>query len=292
MKKTTRCLAVLLALFSVLFPAFTPALAQDTVQINGESFGWDGTRIVEPESTMDPYALPLADATDAFPTQYPVTREEYALCPGAEMEARVTCIQGEAPGPVIYVVAGVHGDERGAWYAGVLLEKATIQKGAFYVLAPANRLGAENGSRYVTDKQDLNRSFPGDPEGSKAQRLADAIYRDIEAVRPDLVLDLHEAIVYRADRDFLGSTLIYTSLDGMADYFFDLLFATQTGDICSAAFGYNGPGPEGSVNRAVTQGLGIPAVTVETFRGYPMERRVRDQLDIVAFSLRYYGMLP
>jgi len=45
------------------------------------------------------------------------------------------------------------------------------------------------------------------------------------------------------------------------------------------------------MNRTVTDQLKIPAITVETFRGFPMERRVSDQLKVVAYVLRYKGML-
>jgi predicted deacylase len=142
----------------------------------------------------------------------------------------------------------------------------------------------------VTGRQDLNRSFPGDPDGDEAQQLADAIFSDIRLRKPDIVLDLHEAIVMSQSRDFLGSTYIFTDLAGMEDLFFDLLFATQDGTICHNEFGYTGPGPDGSVNAEVTKRLHIPVITVETFRGFDIVRRVQDQLDTIGFVLDYYGM--
>lgn len=36
---------------------------------------------------------------------------------------------------------------------------------------------------------------------------------------------------------------------------------------------------------------GIPTITVETYRGYELERRIGDQLDIVEYVLRYYGLI-
>jgi hypothetical protein len=48
----------------------------------------------------------------------------------------------------------------------------------------------------------------------------------------------------------------------------DLLGATQNGEICSQAFDYFGPGPDGSINLAVTEQLTIPVITVgETYLG-------------------------
>ena len=199
-------------------------------------------------------------------------------------------IVGQDPGPTLYVAAGIHGDERAAWYAGLMLQSITIKAGTLYVLAPANAWGAQRNQRRVGE-DDPNRCFPGSETGTMAQRICYAIFHDIEEKQPELLLDLHEAIVYKEGRDFLGSTLIYTSLEGMEDLFFDLLFATQEGEVTSCPFGYNGPGPAGSMNRTVTDQLKIPAITVETFRGFPMERRVSDQLKVVAYVLRYKGML-
>ena len=93
------------------------------------------------------------------------------------------------------------------------------------------------------------------------------------------------------NRDFLGSSLIYTSLDKMSDMYLDMLMATETGELCSERFNFYGPGPVGSINNTVTTQLDIPTITVETYRGYPLERRIGDQLDIVEYVLTYYGLL-
>ena len=261
-----------------------------TVTIGGETFAYDGYRVLEPEVTFDIHTRTAHDFVPDFDAAYPVTRESYLLTPGADTETTVVKIVGQDPGPTLYVAAGIHGDERAAWYAGLMLQNITIQAGTLYVLAPANAWGAQRNQRRVGE-DDPNRCFPGSETGTMAQRICYAIFHDIEEKQPELLLDLHEAIVYKEGRDFLGSTLIYTSLEGMEDLFFDLLFATQEGEVTSCPFGYNGPGPAGSMNRTVTDQLKIPAITVETFRGFPMERRVSDQLKVVAYVLRYKGML-
>ena len=171
-----------------------------------------------------------------------------------------------------------------------MLQNVTIQAGTLYVLSPANAQGARLYRRTV-GTEDPNRCFPGSKTGTLAQQLCYAIFHDIEDKQPEILLDLHEAIVYTGGRDFLGSSLIYSSLTGMEDLFFDLLFDTQDGKVTSRPFSHNGPGPAGSMNRTVTELLAVPTITVETFRGFPMERRVSDQLKIVAYVLRYKGML-
>ena len=261
-----------------------------TVTIGGETFAYDGYRVLEPEVTFDIHTRTAHDFVADFDTVYPVTRESYLLTSGADTETTVVKIVGQDPGPTLYVAAGIHGNERAAWYAGLMLQKATIKAGTVYVLAPANAQGARLNRRTVGD-EDPNRCFPGDENGTEAQRICYAIFHDIEDKQPEILLDLHEAIVYSAGRDFLGSNLIYSSLTGMEDLFFDLLFDTQDGKVTSRPFNVNGPGPAGSMNRTVAEELGIPAITVETFRGFQMERRVSDQLKIVAYVLRYKGML-
>jgi len=138
---------------------------------------------------------------------------------------------------------------------------------------------------------DLNRQFPGKADGNIAEQLAYAIYNDIADKRPSLVLDLHEAISNVPENDFLGSSIIFTSLDGIADLFMDMYFATQMDELCSEPFNYFGPGPIGSINNTVTNKLGIPVITMETYRAYPLERRVMDHLALVGYVLKYISIV-
>ena len=261
-----------------------------TLTINGEAIKWDGYKAVEPRDDWDIWSMKLSDVGTFFGQTFDVEKSTYKLMEGELTETEVLHVRSNNEGPCVYVVGAVHGDERAAWYAALLLREATISCGDLYILAPANANGARNLTRYVTGRQDLNRSFPGDGSGNEAERLADAIFNDIADKKPSLVLDLHEAIVLTQDRDFLGSTYIFTDLKGMEDLFFDLLAATGDGKICHNEFGFNGPGPEGSINATVTRELRIPVITVETFRGFDIGRRVYDQLDTIQFVLDYLGM--
>ncbi len=248
---------------------------------------------INPSYDFDPSQMQPEEFGGCFSEDHPVEVSSYKLAEGTNVENEVVVLRGHGEGPCIYVVAGVHGDEIAAWMSGDLLKKAAIRAGTLHILSPANPWGAstEPRSRYVMVEEDLNRSFPGDREGTMAQRAADAIYQDISRVAPDFVFDLHEAQVNEADRDFLGSSIIFTSLDGISELCMGLLQATESGELCSERFNFFGPGPEGSVNQAVTAGLDIPVLTVETYRGYPLERRIGDQLAIVEYGLTYYGLL-
>lgn len=248
---------------------------------------------IDPPYDFDPEQMLPQDFGDCFSEDYPVQVSTYKLAEGTDMENEVVVLQGEEDGPNVYIVAGLHGDEIAGWMAGDLLKKASIKGGSLYILSPANPWGASSDprSRYVTGEEDLNRAFPGAQDGTAAERAAQAIYSDIQRVKPVIVLDLHEARYNMEQRDYLGSSLIFTSLDHMSQMCMDLLQATEMGELCSERFNFFSPGPEGSINRTVTQQLDTPVLTVETYRGYSLERRIGDQLAIVEYVLTYYGLV-
>lgn len=250
--------------------------------------------VIDPPYDFDPAEMVPSDFGDYFlDCDYPTEISTYLLAEGTDIENEVVVLKGQEEGPTIYIVAGVHGDEIAGWMTGNLVKKIGIKAGAVHILSPANRwgAGAEPRVRFVTEKEDLNRSFPGSPDGTMAERVADSIYQDIQRVNPVFLFDLHEARSNAENRDFLGSSLIYTSLEKMSDMYLDMLMATETGELCSERFNFYGPGPVGSINNTVTTQLDIPTITVETYRGYPLERRIGDQLDIVEYVLTYYGLL-
>lgn len=280
-----------LALILTVWVFTARTAAAETVTIGGVEYERDGWGVKEPESDVQIESAQLTDFGAFFTESYPVEKTSYRLLEGTELEAEVVRIASPNEGPTVYVVSGVHGDERAGWYAASLLKQATVKCGVLYVIAPLNVYGAQNRVRFCcAENIDLNRSFPGSADGNPAERLANAVFSDIDRVNPDFVFDLHEARSTGEKADFLGSSLIYTTLDGIDELFMDLLFATQTGEICSEPFSYNSPGPNGSINSTVGNLLKIPIVTVETFRGYAMSRRIADQLSIVNYVLEYYKM--
>ena len=245
----------------------------------------------------EPDQWTLRDFEGCFEETYETQRETYKLLEGTEEENTVHVLRGSGEGPVIYVVAGVHGDEVAGWRAGNLLKEATVKAGTVYIVSPANVYGAGENQRKTKSARDLNRSFPGDPDGWDAQRIAWSIYSDIQDKDPVLVMDLHEAIAKEddyeklgANYDALGNSLICHSLDGIGDMVLELLLASEAGELCSTPFIlYNAP-PVGSVNHTVTTELGIPTTTLETLRAEPLAQRVQNQLEILQYIFTWYGL--
>jgi predicted deacylase len=115
------------------------------------------------------------------------------------MSAHVT--HGKTNGPIIFVSAGVHGDEIiGVEIVRRLLRAPNLMtlRGTLIVVPIVNAFGFINRSRYLPDRRDLNRSFPGSTVGSLAGRLAHIFLTEIVA-RCDLGIDLHSAAIHRTN---------------------------------------------------------------------------------------------
>ncbi len=221
-------------------------------------------------------------------TQQP---EEYKIAQGTEWENTVRVLRGKEDGAAVYVIGGVHGDETAGWTAANRVKDWDVKAGTVYILSPANVYGAEHDQRETRSKRDLNRNFPGDPEGWDAERIAASIYADIADKRPAIVLDLHETRgAARPERDDLSNSIILYDVAPVADLVWGLLEDSASGALGDVPLTLLGSPPEGSVNRTVSEELKIPVITVETWRGEELGTRVERQLDIVDYVLRHYAL--
>lgn len=109
--------------------------------------------------------------------------------------------RGVEDGPVIFVTAALHGDEiNGTGAIRQLIQDSdlVLKKGAVILVPVLNLLAFDRHSRYLPDRRDLNRCFPGSRKGSLAARMAHAIFEEIVS-RSDYGIDLHTASVRRTN---------------------------------------------------------------------------------------------
>jgi uncharacterized protein len=128
----------------------------------------------------------------------PAASESYT---GDRTTLPLAVINGIEDGPRVFVTAAVHGDElNGIAIVRQLLdqvEPATL-RGALVVVPIVNVLGVQIGSRYLPDRRDLNRSFPGSHTGSMAARIARLLLDEV--IRgSDVGIDLHTAANHRTN---------------------------------------------------------------------------------------------
>ncbi len=127
----------------------------------------------------------------------------------APMTLPVQVICGKVDGPRLFVSAAVHGDEiNGVEIIRRLLRLPLLKKlrGTLLAIPIVNVYGFVNRSRYLPDRRDLNRSFPGSVRGSMAARLADLFLREI-VDRSDYGIDLHTGAIHRENLPQLRANL-------------------------------------------------------------------------------------
>ncbi|MET4103590.1 putative deacylase [Roseovarius sp. MBR-78] len=113
----------------------------------------------------------------------------------------VEVIHGRRNGPVLFLSAAIHGDEViGVEIVRRVLRATPLQSVAGTLLAVpiVNTFGFLNHSRYLPDRRDLNRVFPGLPSGSMASQLAHIFMEEVVR-RSDVGIDLHSAAIHRSN---------------------------------------------------------------------------------------------
>ena len=117
----------------------------------------------------------------------------------ADLSMPVDVINGRHDGPRLFVSAAIHGDElNGVEIIRRLLRHSSLKRlrGALLAIPVVNVHGLLHRSRYLPDRRDLNRSFPGSNRGSMAARIAHLFMHEIVANCTHGV-DLHTGAVHR-----------------------------------------------------------------------------------------------
>ncbi|MCG6897779.1 MAG: succinylglutamate desuccinylase/aspartoacylase family protein [Thiocapsa sp.] len=121
----------------------------------------------------------------------------------------VHVIQGRRPGPRLFITASVHGDEINGVeiIRRLLLQKALRQlRGTLLAVPVVNVYGYVRQSRYLPDRRDLNRSFPGSDKGSLAARLAATLISEVVDGSTHGI-DLHTGAIHRENLPQIRATL-------------------------------------------------------------------------------------
>jgi hypothetical protein len=142
---------------------------------------------------------------------------------GTPQETPLYVFGSGQPGPVLAVLGGVHGNEPGGWLAAdELLETFRPATGAFLVIARANRLATQQFVRTTDDLGDLNRLYPGDPNGLPMARMAYEIVQTLREFHVSVTIDMHESWAFYKDRTasqtgtaFLGQTVSSSTPQGL-----------------------------------------------------------------------------
>lgn len=154
-------------------------------------------------------------------------------------------------GPVVFITAALHGDEiNGTGAVRQLIQDPDFQvrRGSVILIPVLNLLAFDRHSRYLPDRRDLNRSFPGSPTGSLASRMAYTIFDEIVS-RCDYGIDLHTAAVRRTNYPNVRGDLADPEVRRLAEAFGSEIII-------------NGKGPQGAFRREACT-AGCPTIIME-----------------------------
>lgn len=154
-------------------------------------------------------------------------------------------------GPVVFITAALHGDEiNGTGAVRQLIQDPdfTLLRGSVMLVPVLNILAFDRHSRYLPDRRDLNRSFPGSANGSLARRMAHVIFNEIVS-RCDYGIDLHTAALRRTNYPTVRGDLTNPDVRWLAEAFGSEIIL-------------NGKGPSGALRREACH-AGCPTIIME-----------------------------
>lgn len=172
--------------------------------------------------------------------------------------------RAKEPGPVVFVTAALHGDEiNGTGAVRVLAQDEDFQlsRGSVILVPVLNLLAFDRHSRYLPDRRDLNRCFPGSKTGNFAARMARTLFDEIVS-RSDYGIDLHTAAVRRTNYPNVRADMSDPETCRIAEAFG-----------CEAIL--NGKGPKGAFRREACR-AGCPTIIMEGGEVWKVERGVVD----------------
>ncbi|MCA8982958.1 MAG: succinylglutamate desuccinylase/aspartoacylase family protein [Planctomycetaceae bacterium] len=172
--------------------------------------------------------------------------------------------RGSEEGPVGFITAALHGDEiNGTGIIRSLIrdQQLHLLRGTLILVPVLNILGFERHSRYLPDRRDLNRCFPGSMRGSLAHRMAKIIFEEIVA-RCDFGIDLHTAAVRRTNFPNVRAEMTNPKVAQLAESFG-----------CEVIL--DSKGPPGSLRREATA-RGCPVIILEAGEIWKVEPAVVD----------------
>jgi predicted deacylase len=139
----------------------------------------------------------------------------------AHLTMPVHVVNGREDGPTLFLTAAIHGDElNGVEIIKRILKRPILKslKGRILAVPVVNIFGFIDQSRYLPDRRDLNRSFPGRVTGSLAARLAHLVATEIVA-NSNYGIDLHTGAVHRTNLPQIRADLSDPQARRMANAF-------------------------------------------------------------------------
>lgn len=206
-------------------------------------------------------------------------------------------IIGKTEHPKILVDGGMHGDEVASYMAcDSIIRNINILEGTLIIIPRSNILACQQNKRYIN--LDLNHAFPGNI-GSEIYeyRLAYELMYNVDSIKPDIIINLHEAFnkydsEYKNDSGKAFGQIVITCIKPFEDLFLNTVYDMNM-NIPNQDYKFN---PHyysyrdySSMDNFVGK-FNIKSYTIETYRGFKLEDRIKLQIIAVLQFMKAIGM--
>ena len=201
--------------------------------------------------SKEPFSIELFGETIPANTQRRFNIPIGQLYTHTDMAIPVQVVNGRKAGPVLLVCAAIHGDElNGIEVVRRVLAARWLEqlRGTVIAVPMVNVLGIIHRSRYLPDRRDLNRCFPGSESGSLGGRVANLFVQEI-LKKCDCAIDLHTGAIHRSNMPQIRVHLENPQATALAHAF-------------GVPLVINAPIRDGTL-RGTGDDLGIPIITYE-----------------------------
>jgi len=206
-------------------------------------------------------------------------------------------IIGKTGHPKILIDGGMHGDEIASYMAcDSIIRNINIIEGTLIIIPRLNKLACLQNRRYIN--MDLNHAFPGNIGSDTYElRLAYELMYNVDSIKPDLIINLHEALTKydseaQNDSDKAFGQIVITCIKPFEDFLVNTIYDMNM-NIPNQEYKFN---PHyysyrdySSMDNFVAK-FGIKSYTVETYRGFKIEDRVKLQQIAVLQFMKAIGM--
>jgi hypothetical protein len=197
------------------------------------------------------------------------------------MNIPVHVVSGKKDGPRLFISAAIHGDEiNGVEIIRRLLRIPALKRlrGTLIAVPIVNVHGFMSHSRYLPDRRDLNRSFPGSEKGSLAARLAHIFMQEIVA-KSTHGIDIHTGAIHRGNLPQIRANLDDADTEKLAQAFdVPVIISSNVRD--------------GSLREAASE-YGIPTLLYESGEALRFDEvSIRAGVNGIKNVMRELGMLP
>lgn len=181
---------------------------------------------------------------------------------GFTVEIPYHVTRGTEPGPTVLLTAAIHGDEingTGTIRKLIIDPEYPMLRGTLVMVPVVNMFGFDRHSRYLPDRRDLNRCFPGNERGSLASRVAHTVFNQLVR-RADYVIDLHTAAIRRTNYPNVRADLSSPETRELAE-------------VSGCELLVDGRGPKGCFRREACR-IGCPTIVLEAGEAWKVESSI------------------